>query len=308
MVSLSNDEWRDRMSDIDTPRLRRAFGRAAAGYAAVAALQREVATRLLEQLDAFGERDPARVIDLGCGPGTAAQTIHGKWPKAQVLAVDFALSMLRRLDVSKPWWRPTRRAVQPVCADVAALPFIDSSADVLFSSLCLQWVADLPRALTGFRRVLRPGGLLLFSTFGPGTLIELRDAFAQADAGDPITPFAQIQQIGDAIQAAGFRDSVLHRDRFTLTYPDVSSLMRELRALGANNARTDRRRALMGKARMQRVFAAYETLRRDGALPGSWEVIYAQAFAPQPGQPIRDDHGEIARVPLDMIPTRRRDR
>ena len=70
----------------------------------------------------------------------------------------------------------------------------EASIDMLFSSLCLQWVAELPRALTGFRRVLRPGGLLLFSTFGPDTLGELRDAFQLADAGDPVTPFAHIQQ------------------------------------------------------------------------------------------------------------------
>lgn len=294
------------MSGIDTLRLRRAFGRAADGYEAVAALQREVATRLLEQLDALGKREPARVLDLGCGPGVAARFMHKQWPKADVLAVDFALPMLRKLGVNRPWWKPARRTVQPLCADVAALPFVDDSADLLFSSLCLQWVVDLPRALTGFRRVLRPNGLLLFSTFGPDTLGELRDAFGQADAGNPITPFAQIQQVGDALQAAGFRDPVLHRDRFTLTYRDVPTLMRELRALGAHNARADRRRSLMGKARMQRVFDAYEPLRRDGSLPSTWEVIYAQAFAPQPGQPIREDDGDIARVPLSAIPIRRR--
>ena len=294
------------MSGIDTPRLRRAFGRAADGYERVAALQSEVATRLLEQLDAIGTREPARVLDLGCGPGSAAQAMHKQWPKAHVLAVDFALPMLRGLGARTEWWRPTRRNVQPVCADVSALPFVNHSADLLFSSLCLQWVADLPRALAGFRRVLHPGGLLLFSTFGPDTLGELRDAFKLADAGDPVTPFAHIQQIGDALQAAGFRDPVLHRDRFTLTYPDVPALMRELRALGAHNARTDRRRGLMGKARMQRVFDAYETLRSDGVLPSTWEVIYAQAFAPPPGQPIREHDGEIARGPLDSIPIRRR--
>jgi malonyl-CoA O-methyltransferase len=136
----------------------------------------------------------------------------------------------------------------------------------------------------------------------------LRDAFAQAEAGDPVTPFARMQQIGDALQAAGFRDPVLHRDRFTLTYPDVTALMRELRAIGANNARMDRRRSLTGKARMRRVFDAYETLRSDGSLPSTWEVIYAQAFAPQPGQPTRDDDGEIARVPISEIPIRRRNR
>jgi malonyl-CoA O-methyltransferase len=294
------------MSGIDTPRLRRAFGRAAGGYETVAALQREVASRLLEQLDAVGKSEPARVLDLGCGPGGAVQAIHRRWPKAHVLAVDFALPMLRQIGVRKEWWRPTRRTLQPVCADVAALPFVDDSADLVFSSLCLQWVADLPPVLAGFRRVLRPGGLLLISTFGPDTLGELRDAFKLADAGDPVTPFAHIQQVGDALQAAGFRDPVLHRDRFKLTYPDVPALMRELRALGAHNARTDRRRGLMGKARMQHVFDAYEMLRSDGVLPSTWEVIYAQAFAPQPGQPIREDDSEIARVPLSAIPIRRR--
>jgi len=82
--------------------------------------------------------------------------------------------------------------------------------------------------------------------------------------------------------------------------------MRELRALGAHNARADRRRGLMGKARMRRVFDAYEALRADGALPSTWEVIYAQAFAPPPGQPERDVGGEMARVPVSAIPIRRR--
>ena len=301
----------DRSDVIDAPRLRRAFGRAADGYEAVAALQREVAARLFEQTDAFGERKPERIFDLGCGPGIAARAMHKRWPRAQVLAVDFALPMLRQLDLrkldaGKAWWKPMRRAVQPLCADVSALPLADGCADLLFSSLCLQWVPDLLRALRGFSRVLRADGLLLFSTFGPDTLGELRESFHSADAGDPVTPFADIRRIGDALQAAGFRDPVLHRDRFTLTYPDVPALMRELRALGAHNARTDRRRSLMGKARMRRVFDAYETLRRDGALPSTWEVIYAQAFAPPPGQPLRADGDELARVPLSAIPIRRR--
>lgn len=296
----------DRDASIDAPRLRRAFARAADSYEAVATLQREVESRLLEQLDALGERKPERILDLGAGPGRAAQAMHERWPKAQVLALDFALPMLRRIAARKPWWKPGPQRLHAVCADASALPIADATADAVFSSLCLQWVVDLPRTLLGFRRVMRPDGLLLFSTFGPDTLRELREAFAAAGAGNPVTPFAAIQQVGDAMQAAGFRDPVLHRDRFTLTYPDVRTLMRELRALGAHNARADRRRSLMGKARMQRVFDAYEALRRDGVLPSTWEVIYAQAFAPPPGQPLRGDEGEIARVPVSSIPIRRR--
>src|SRR5262249_39664542 len=87
---------------IDAARVRRAFGRAATGYDTVAALQREVAARLLEQLDALGETGPARPSDLGSGPGHAARALHQRWPKAQVVALDFALPMLRRLDVRRP--------------------------------------------------------------------------------------------------------------------------------------------------------------------------------------------------------------
>ncbi|MBS0463344.1 MAG: malonyl-ACP O-methyltransferase BioC [Proteobacteria bacterium] len=290
---------------LDPARVRRAFARAAAGYESAAALQREVEARLLEQLDRLGERIPTRVLDLGAGPGRAAQAMHARWPKAQVLALDFALPMLRQI-ARAPWWKLGPQRLHALCADVNALPLADGSVDALFSNLCLQWVDDLPRTLRGFRRVLRPDGLLLFSTFGPDTLRELRDAFTQADAGDPVTPFAHIQRVGDALQDAGFRDPVLYAEQFSLTYPDARTLMHELQTLGAHNARADRRRGLMGKARMARVVDAYEALRRDGVLPSTWEVIYAQAFAPPPGQPLRGGGEELASVPLSAIPIRRR--
>lgn len=290
---------------FDLPRIRRAFARAAPGYDAVAALQREVETRLLEQCDAPTDNAPQRVLDLGCGPGRASIALAARWPQAHVLSVDIALPMLQLAQPRNAWWKlPTKRSAR-ICADAAALPFADTSLDVIFSSLCLQWLEDLPAVLAGFRRVLRPGGLLLFSTFGPDTLIELREAFAAADAGDPVSHFAPMQAVGDALQSVGFRDPVLHRDRFTLTYPEPRALMHELRALGAANARADRRRTLTGKTRMQRVFDAYETLRRDGALPSSWEVIYAQAFAPPPGQPLQDGLDTVVRIAAGAIPIRR---
>src|SRR5690606_17888244 len=107
---------------------------------------------------------------------------------------------------------------------------------------------------------------------------------------------------------SGFRDPVLDTDRFTLTYPDVRGLMRELRGIGAGNAWADRRRALTGKARMQRVFDHYEQFRRDGRLPATYEVFYAQAFAPEPGQPRRQGGGEIASFPASGLKIRRKGR
>lgn len=290
------------MSVFDRRQLRRSFGRAASRYTEVAALQREVEARLLDQLAYLDDRQPQRVLDLGSGPGRAAGAMKKRWPKAEVIAVDAALPMLREVPKHTRFWRPVRR----VNADVSKLPFADQCADVIFSSLCLQWLDDLPAVLSEFRRVLRPDGLLLFSTFGPETLSELRDAYLVAGEVPPLSPFAAIQQVGDAMLAAGFKDPVLDRDRYTLTYPDLRTLMHELRAIGAGDARADRRRGLGGRARLQRVTTNYENLRRDGVLPSTWEVITAQAWGPAPGAPRRDGGADLASFPADRIPIRRR--
>src|SRR5690606_34060405 len=173
--------------------------------------------------------EPQRVLDLGSGPGRATGAMKKRWPKAEVIAIDAALPMLREVPKYTRFWRPVRR----VCADVSRLPLPDRSAGLLVSNLCLQWVDDLPAALREFRRVLRPDGLLLFTTFGPETLRELGDAYHAAGAVPPLSPFAPMQAVGDALMAAGFRDPVLERDHFTLTYPDLRALMTELRTIGA---------------------------------------------------------------------------
>ncbi|WP_313273943.1 malonyl-ACP O-methyltransferase BioC [Stenotrophomonas sp.] len=288
---------------FDRNHVRRAFARAASSYHAAAVLQQEVAKRLLESLDYLEDRQPQVVLDVGSGPGHSSAAMKKRWPKAQVIALDLAQPMLVEAKKQAGWWRPFSR----VCADARALPLADNSVDVIFSNLCLQWVEDLPAVFAGFRRVLKPGGLLVCSTFGHDTLVELRAAFAQADDTAHVSRFVQIAQFGDALLAAGFRDPVLDRDMFTLTYDDLPALMRELKAIGATNAMHDRRHTLTGRGRLAAAQAAYEPLRRtDGKLPSSWEVIYAHAWAPEPGAPIREHGYDVASVPLASIPIRRK--
>ena len=282
------------MSPLDRLAVRRAFSRAAASYAKTAVLQREVEDRLLERLE-YAARAPERVLDLGSGPGRASVAMRERFPKAQVIALDAALPMLAQL--RRHWWRP----VQGVCGEAESLPLRTGSVDLVFSSLCLQWCSDLPRVLDELRRVLRPGGLLLLSSFGPDTLKELRASWAAADSAAHVNRFADMPVVGDALMAAGFRDPVLDLETWTLTYGDAKTLMRELKAIGASNADADRPRGLTGKARLQRMLAAYEPLRRDGVLPATYEVIYAQAFAPAEGQPRRTPQGEIATFSPDSL-------
>lgn len=287
---------------FDTRQIRRAFGRAASRYAATAVLQKEVESRLLEQLD-YVAQAPSRVLDIGSGPGRASAVLKRRWPRAQVIALDLALPMLAEAKKQAGWWRP--RFVR-VNADASALPLADASVDLIFSSLCIQWIADLPALFGEWRRVLAPGGLLLVSTFGPQTLNELRAAFAAVDAEEHVSRFAPIQAVGDAMLGSGLRDPVLDADHFTLTYRDARDLMRELRAIGAGNALGARRRTLTGKTHMQRVLAAYEPFRRDAVLPATYEVIYAHAWGAPAGQPRREGGADLASVPLSRIPIRRR--
>jgi malonyl-CoA O-methyltransferase len=294
----------DARTQFDRRRLQHSFGRAAAGYAEVAMLQRESESRLLEQLEVLEARVPLRVLDVGSGPGRASGAMKGRWPRSEVIALDIALPMLGQVSRHTRFWRPVRR----VCGEAAMLPFADASFDLLFSNMCLQWVPDLPVALAEFRRVLRPGGLLLFTTFGPDTLGELREAYlAAGEAQPPLSTFAAIQQVGDALISAGFRNPVLERENFNLTYADAMSLLRELRAIGAGDARTGRPRGLGGKSRQARMIAAYEQQRDgDGRLPSTWEVISAMAWAPPPGTPRREAAVDIATFPADSIPRRKR--
>lgn len=290
---------------FDSRHVRRAFSRAASSYNAAATLQHSVEAHLLDSLGYFGERIPQVVLDVGSGTGRAAAAMQKRWPKTRVLALDLALPMLRQ--TQKQRWRPWQRSVHALCSDARALPLADGCIDVLFSNLCLQWVDDLPGVLAGFRRVIRPGGLLLVSTFGPRTLHELRAAFSSADDMPHVSPFAGIAQFGDALMASGFRDPVLDRDITTTRYPDLSALMRELRAIGSTNALQARRHTLTGKTRFARAAQAYASDCGDGdSLPATWETITAMAWSPAAGAPIREDGMEVARFPASNIPIRRR--
>ena len=264
---------RDRFT-LDGQRVRAAFDAAAADYDAVAVVQAEVRQRLLERLELFRIK-PRRILDAGCGTGHGARALLQHYRGAGLVALDLAPGMLKAARSRKPWLR----RLDVVCGDAAAVPLADDSVDLVFSNLMLQWCNDPDQVFAEFRRVLRPHGLLLFATFGPDTLKELRAAWGAADGHTHVSRFIDMHDLGDALVRAGLREPVMDMEQLTLTYAEVRDLMRDLKTMGARNATTGRSRGLTGRRRMAVVEEHYERLRRDGRLPATWEVVYGHAWA-----------------------------
>jgi malonyl-CoA O-methyltransferase len=278
---------------LDHRRVRSAFDRASAGYDAAAALQARVRAELAERLAIF-ELTPQVALDLGTGTGAGAETLARAHRRALVLALDNSAGMLHEARRRSGLFRRFAR----VLADASGLPLRSASVDLVFSSLMLQWCDDLTPVFTEVRRVLKPGGLFLFSTFGPDTLHELRAAWAAADETSHVNRFLDVHDVGDALTRAGFSEPVLDVERVVLQYADATELMRALKAIGARNATHGRSRALTGRARMEKMRAAYEALRQDGKLPATFEVIYACAWGEEARAPARP--GEV-QIPVSAI-------
>ncbi len=262
------------MSEVDKRRVRAAFSRAAPGYDEVAVLQREIAERMLDRLDLFSIR-PQRVLDLGAGTGHALDRLRAQYKNAELYALDFAQPMLSQARRRGRWLRRPRC----LCADMDQIPLADASIDLIFSNATVQWSNDLQTTLRELRRVLRDDGLLIFTTFGPDTLFELREAWARVDGHRHTNRFLDMHDVGDAMLRAGFARPVLDVDRIALTYGETEDLMRDLKQLGAHSVAEGRNPGMTGRARLKAVKQAYEGFRRDGLLPATYEVIHAHAWA-----------------------------
>lgn len=253
--------------------VQRSFSKAASSYDAAAVLQRKVADQLLERLDPI-RIEPRVVLDLGCGTGYCIKPLERRFRKARVLALDLALPMLRQAKSKQGW----RHRQQLVTGDAHALPLEDQSVDLVFSGLTIQW-CDPDRVFGEIARVLAPGGLLMFSSFGPDTLKELRAAWSAVDNQVHVHDFIDMHDLGDAVLRSGLAQPVVDREDIMVTYATVRSLLRDLRAIGAHNAAADRKTGLTGKRQFARFEAAYKEIGgSSGRINSTFEVVYGHAW------------------------------
>jgi len=283
---------------IKISHVKRAFSSATESYDEHAVLQREIADRLLAHLS-FTKIEPKRILDIGCGTGYFTRLLRSRYTRAEVVAVDLSEAMVATTRAGHARRLPWHGRNRHVCGDAAALPFKPEQFDLVCSNLTMQWLPDPQAMLQEMRRVLAPGGLILFSTFGRRTLGELRQSLAGIESGGAghVLPFPDVTSLGDALMKLPIELPVTDTDLFTLTYPDTISLIRELKGLGASaSAIRGRKKGLYGRALIARLEREYADKHRgeDGRIYATFEALYAQAWYKAAGY----EHGD------NMIPIR----
>lgn len=274
--------------------VRRSFDKAARTYDAAAVVPTEIRSRLLERLDIV-RLQPQTVLDLGAGTGYASKALKQRYRAAEIIALDLSPAMLVEANRRQSWLRRFHR----VAADAHRLPVKAASIDLVFSNLMLEWCHGPDTVFQEIRRVLKPGGLLSFATFGPDTLRELRAAWREVDSYTRVHRFIDMHDLGDALMRAGLAEPVMDTERLTVTYPDVDALMRELAATGSSNVAQGRPRGLSSKARLESLRRAIARVSKEGALPVSMEVVYGHAWAGQLRQP--KAAGAEIRIPVSSL-------
>lgn len=280
-------------TDAEKKLIQRHFNDKASMYESSAILQREIGRQMLSRLDYVTLR-PDVVLDVGCGTGRSVQALRKRYSSAQLLALDVSTGMLHQTRKNSGWLRKPSL----ICGDAESLPIADNSVDLIYSNLMLQW-CDPEKVFAEFIRVLRPRGLLMFSTFGPDTLRELRASWAQIDQQAHVNSFTDMHLLGDCLMRAGFANPVMDMDMTCLTYQTARDVMLDLKAIGANTLKQREQKGLVTRHKINRVYAAYEAFRERGVLPASFEVVYGHAWkAEMPRK--QKNTGDIF-IPVDQL-------
>ena len=264
---------------ISKRKIRRAFDRAADSYDAAAVLQKEVCGRLLQKLE-YIKLSPQLMLDAGVGTGEAVAPLMKRYKKSRLVVLDLSERMLAKAT----YHGGLLRKPELVCADIEHLPFCEDSFELVFSSLTLQWCNDLQATMADILRVLKPGGMLMFSTFGPDTLKELRSCWSQIDDAVHVNAFTDMHDVGDGLLQAGFADPVMEAETITVNYETIDMLMADLRGIGANATAEGGRAGLTAPSVLKQLRQAYESYRVDQMLPASYEVVYGHAWKPAASQ------------------------
>lgn len=251
------------------------FSRAAHSYDQAARIQHFSALELaqqIKQLQASKQQTMAgHWLDLGCGTGFAVPTLLQQGAES-ITGADLAHGMCLESN--------QKLAQQPfhaITADAESLPFIDHCFDGIYSNLMVQWSEQIQDLFEEAQRVLKPGGLFAFTTLGPRTMHELKAAWQHVDPFVHVNQFSSKQQVVEQCETF-FDIESIQQQEVVQQYKSLSSLLKELKAIGATNVNSGRRPGLGGRKRLQQLDEAYRSVCDTGqSLPLTYDIIWVIA-------------------------------
>ncbi|MGR5061503.1 malonyl-ACP O-methyltransferase BioC [Photobacterium sp. DNB22_13_2] len=243
-----------------------AFGKAAKHYDQSAAFQRQVGHHLLAKLPVLNVAG-SQVLDLGCGTGYFSQQLQQRG--MQVCATDLSSLMLEQARLR------CGEGISYVEGDAECLPLPDNQFDFAFTSLALQWCDDLSVPLRELRRVVKPGGKIVFSTLAEGSLYELTRAWEQVDQYQHVNQFLSQKAIKLALAQAGCTEVDLEFEPITMYYRSAVDLMKDLKGIGATHIHQGRKAGLASRKTFKALESAYDEFRHEGnQLPATYQVCF----------------------------------
>ncbi len=269
-----------------TPRIlkfldvQRRFDRAAAGFDGADFVHRETCDALMGRLSPMLV-DAKTILDIGGATGSASRPLRKRFRRSRVINLDASHKMLRAAEKKQSWF--SRESF--LQSNAMAMPLQTGCIDLAFSNLLLPWIDDFYGLFAEIARVLRKGGLFVFSTLGPDSLLELREAWSSVDTDQHVNAFVDMHDVGDGLLRSGLRDPVLDTDFLNVSYRDTESLFRDLTLLGARNCLAGRAKALTGKQRFHDMEHGLRSRFRNGLLELKLELVYGHAWGGGPPQP-----------------------
>lgn len=251
-----------------------AFNKVANNYETVAQMQIEIGERLFERLFLLKIK-PKFILDLGCGTGYFTKKLKNLYPSAYVVSLDMADDMLKQVKLKQSFFKKFGM----VNADMHKLPFMDGQFDLVFSNQVVHWSNNFAALMAEIYRVMAKDGCLMFSTLGPDTFQELRQAFSYLDNFSHVNEFMDMHDLGDILYATNYADPVIDMEMLTAHYESLPKMLASLKKQGVINISSNRKSTLSGKNTFKKLELAMTRFITENTMyPLTYEVVFGHAW------------------------------
>ncbi|KOY16069.1 malonyl-ACP O-methyltransferase BioC [Paenibacillus xylanivorans] len=278
--------------------VQRQFNRRAISYDAHAHIQRSMADHLARSLAGWKGKDflsNTSILEIGCGTGALTQILVNEWPNANITALDIAPEMIevaskrfRSAEHSGSRNRATDR-LRFLQADIEtwATTAPESSMDIIVSSACFQWISSPQETLGHLRRMLRPGGLLIFTTFGPDTFCEMHEAFNEVYRVNGMEPqrhglsFPSPVQWENMLNQSGYSSFNCERSIHKEKYASVRNFLYTVKGMGASTSEAVTVSGYSLRRLFTDMYREYENrFSMQGGVAATYDLLLIQSLAP----------------------------